>query len=542
MKSLKNSVSFKIAAVFMSVIVSISVLAVIVTYYSIHLLEKQALLSNQTNLDYFISQMDSELTVVNRTMYEVANDSVSFDILDNGSEGNEHTLAKADVSKTFQRDLAADHNISGLMLLIPDNKETVLISSFTEYEKREQIIDFVSSGLFNRDITTWQLEKIGNVNYLIRFISYHHASIAAIVDLDSYAKNYKFLNIYKDTIIEFSSKATGNQKAGYISESSDSQNGDIRVISHILASEVYRSLPIIHWISLVIFLGSLFSFPLLMRLLRDWLVRPLQDLDSAMKQIETGNMNYQIPENRSSDEFRKIDHTFNRMSQEIEQLKIANYEQKLETTRYEFHILQLKINPHFLLNSFNLLYSLAQLKDFQKIQNLCNFLMEYFRHIFKSNTDYVSLDDELALVKSYLNISNIHYQNSFSVQYDVEPGLLKMDVLPLIIENFVENCVKYAIVMGEHCDILISAKSLDAGTAEIIVRDTGQGMPPEKLAEINASLRGSVMPEKHTGIYCSYKRLLYYYKENADFRIESSCDAGTCVTMHFPKARSRKNV
>ena len=54
----------------------------------------------------------------------------------------------------------------------------------------------------------------------------------------------------------------------------------------------------------------------------------------------------------------------------LKTLKIENYEKELARQRMELRNLQLQIRPHFLMNMFNLLYSFAQIENYQSIQKL----------------------------------------------------------------------------------------------------------------------------------------------------------------------------
>lgn len=68
-------------------------------------------------------------------------------------------------------------------------------------------------------------------------------------------------------------------------------------------------------------------------------------------------------------EFLNINETFNTMADNIHQLKIEKYEAELRRQKMELRNLQLQIRPHFLLNTFNLMYSLSQLDDRENLEN-----------------------------------------------------------------------------------------------------------------------------------------------------------------------------
>ena len=63
-----------------------------------------------------------------------------------------------------------------------------------------------------------------------------------------------------------------------------------------------------------------------------------------------------------------MNQTFNAMSGEIESLKIDIYERQVEKQRIELEKLQMQTNPHFLMNSLNIIYNLAKNKNTNLIQ------------------------------------------------------------------------------------------------------------------------------------------------------------------------------
>ena len=65
-------------------------------------------------------------------------------------------------------------------------------------------------------------------------------------------------------------------------------------------------------------------------MLRRWMIVPLNQLSSAMKRIEHGDTEFRITEKSAGSEFEQINKNFNRMLDEMSELKIDVYEQQLE--------------------------------------------------------------------------------------------------------------------------------------------------------------------------------------------------------------------
>lgn len=167
------------------------------------------------------------------------------------------------------------------------------------------------------------------------------------------------------------------------------------------------------------------------------------------------------------------------------------------------------------------------------MQELCTYLSSYFRYIFQKDTEYVELRKELDFVRDYLNISAMRFPDSFISDFDIDPALLDFPILPLLIQNFVENCIKYAIIMGDCIDIHITARKKEA-FVEIGISDNGKGMAP---SVVDAILAGeAVVTEKgtRTGILNCKKRLKAFYGEQANICLKSALNQGTQVKITIP--------
>lgn len=111
--------------------------------------------------------------------------------------------------------------------------------------------------------------------------------------------------------------------------------------------------------------------------------------------------------------------------------------------------LRLQVNPHMLLNSFNMIYSLAQSRNFQCIQEYSLLLVEYFRYALKETDHFVTLDREMDFVENYISIQKIRFPGAFTSVHNIQEECMQALVPPLLIENFVENAMKYALIPGK---------------------------------------------------------------------------------------------
>lgn len=251
-----------------------------------------------------------------------------------------------------------------------------------------------------------------------------------------------------------------------------------------------------------------------------------------MKEMEENHLSYRIEDHsiRNSDEVQFLFDSFDRMASEM----ALSREKDKKMFQAELDNLRLQVNPHMLLNSFNMIYSLAQSKNYECIQEYALHLVEYFRYALRKNDSMVSISQEMEFVSNYIEIQKIRYPKAFTSVYSMKEGCEEALVPPLLIENFVENAMKYALKPGQIVEVLINIRQ-EEDRLLISVCDTGRGIKPEVLEQIKAGEPYiDKMGNRHIGIWNCKRRIEVFYKEEAEISIVSNMDAGTQVFINVP--------
>ncbi|HHX60700.1 MAG TPA: histidine kinase, partial [Epulopiscium sp.] len=141
-------------------------------------------------------------------------------------------------------------------------------------------------------------------------------------------------------------------------------------------------------------------------LLKTTLIKPINIIEKSMKSIGAGKWETRIEEDWS-EEFLNIAEGFNEMVDHIHSLKIAMYDEKIKVQKAEYRYLQMQINPHFYMNTLNVIYNMAALKDYEQVQKLSIYLSNHFRYIMKSSQKLTILNDEIEHTKNYLEIHKV---------------------------------------------------------------------------------------------------------------------------------------
>ncbi|WP_316822147.1 sensor histidine kinase [Pedobacter gandavensis] len=116
-----------------------------------------------------------------------------------------------------------------------------------------------------------------------------------------------------------------------------------------------------------------------------------------------------------------------------------------EKKEMELQFLKSQLNPHFLFNSLNNIYSLAYQKS-DKTADAILKLSEIMRYmIYESNDSWVSLSKEIEYLHSYIELQKLRFREGASVQFQLNGEIDDQKIVPLILISFVENAFKHGV-------------------------------------------------------------------------------------------------
>lgn len=133
-------------------------------------------------------------------------------------------------------------------------------------------------------------------------------------------------------------------------------------------------------------------------------------------------------------------------------LKIARIEQqKLEA---ELKTLKGQLNPHFLFNSLNNIYSLALIQS-EKVPDLILRLSDLMRHIiYDSRGKYISLEKEIDFVNNFIELQKIRAPEYVKINYTTKGSIPSAKIAPLLFEPFIDNAFKHGLPGNEGQDYI----------------------------------------------------------------------------------------
>jgi len=119
-----------------------------------------------------------------------------------------------------------------------------------------------------------------------------------------------------------------------------------------------------------------------------------------------------------------------------------------EKTLAELKALKSQINPHFLFNSLNSIYSLARKNSAQVPEKVIQ-LSDLMRHIiYDSDVEFVLLPREIDMIRNYIELQNLRTPEKEKIELEVIGEIEGKKVAPLIFLPFVENSFKHGLKIG----------------------------------------------------------------------------------------------
>lgn len=313
-------------------------------------------------------------------------------------------------------------------------------------------------------------------------------------------------------------------QTGYISDRTGYYFGMLTSKDSIEADMwIFRLVFIFIFLVLMLLVPS--SFVMIYR----YVEKPIETLSASMNQIAEGELDILVEEQPRITELSQFVKTFNHMIGRIKKLKIEKYEVKLEAQKATMQYLQLQIKPHFYANVLNIIYSLAERREFETIQKVSNAIVNYSRYMFRDASELVELKREIEHVRYYMEIQNIRYMKRIACEIDVKEEIESALIPPFMIQSFVENSVKYGLSTKKSCRITIEAKTDEKKEfLYITIRDNGQGYD-EELLHLDWEEKSE---DGHIGLINVYKRLKLIYNDKARIQLQNDC--GAVATIRIP--------
>ena len=211
--------------------------------------------------------------------------------------------------------------------------------------------------------------------------------------------------------------------------------------------------------------------------------------------------------------------------EEIRNLRLegANRENQLGTLRSQ-------LNPHFMFNALNGIRALIDEDPARAKQSITQLSTILRNSMMTVRRNTVPLGEELDIVKAYLDLEAMRFEERLRVRYDVEDGLDRLPVPPMMLQTLAENAVRHGIAhLTAGGDLEIGAHRTLEGLL-LSVKNTGTYDPsaPKKLGTTSNGI----------GLRNTRRRLEMLYGRTAELRIENR-DGMVVTEVEIPIATGK---
>lgn len=261
--------------------------------------------------------------------------------------------------------------------------------------------------------------------------------------------------------------------------------------------------------------------------------RPLQELYVKLQSFEAEKSGIPLPENQV--EIKGLARSYQHMINEINALTIKNYETQIQLRRAELMALQSQINPHFIYNTLNSIKWMADMQGSKRMVTALDSLIKLMQFSSKNSREVIRIQDEIDLIRDYINLINLKYFDRIFVDVHVEPGLENYETLKFLLQPIVENSIYHGFSsMIRQCTVQINiTRKEDRILYEVI--DNGKGMSKEKIRQ---ALEEDHLLNSHSfnkiGLYNVNKRIQYIFGEEYGIQIDSEPGKYTRVIVEIP--------
>ncbi|WP_165769008.1 histidine kinase [Virgibacillus profundi] len=268
-------------------------------------------------------------------------------------------------------------------------------------------------------------------------------------------------------------------------------------------------------------------------------IKPLENINTLFNTFDVNDSPTSVVETITGiDEIdllqRNFNHNMQKMNQLINQTLDANKQRiksEYEKREIQMNALQSQVNPHFLYNTLDNLLYIVESEETDKAVDMISSLSRFFRFITNREKFVITIQEEIAYTKAYIDIMSQRFDN-FSCTWHVDERFYHYKTIKLILQPLIENAIHHGVKhTKDEVTIDITSQHID-DMLQIIVKDNAIGMNEEELKHVREVLNSRNLDK--SGIYNVDARIKLYFGDKYGVDIESELGKGTKVTISLP--------
>ena len=390
-------------------------------------------------------------------------------------------------------------------------------------------------------VYTYNTEAIRNSyslfnEYLLGTILIIRSDGNVIFDSSNVRHNIKFS--YEKMVNNISGTYEDN---GYIIKYTKDNTFDFITVGIVPENSIYKEVNILNSRIILITIFCIISVILLTSLIAKLFTKRINIIVQTIQKIQKGDFSARAAVGNTGDEVQLIANNLNIMSCRIDNYikKEYIYELKqkdamLKEKNDQLYALQMQINPHFLYNTLEVIRMTALISHDEKTEKMIKLLAKVLHGTIKGGM-FHTVQEELQICESYLDLVKIRFGNRLKVSYHIDPN-----ILPYIIpKNIMQPIIENSIIHGGKTNVISIKGALISNKVVIIVSDNGKGIPGSALRLINAQLEKPYnFKDNRIGIYNVNSRIKLLFGDKYGLHLNSILGKGTQVIVTFEAKRT----
>jgi len=192
---------------------------------------------------------------------------------------------------------------------------------------------------------------------------------------------------------------------------------------------------------------------------------------------------------------------------EVQKVKLESLVKELELKTIKSHI-----NPHFIFNALNSIRALVD-ENPDRARTAITELSNILRSSMQTEKmELAPLEKELNIVKDYLALEHIRFEDRLRIEYDIDEDTMDQPVPPMMLQTLVENAIKHGISKHKEGGIVRVISDFTNNHHELIVQNTGH---------LNGAVEDMI---DGFGIKSTRNRLKILFGDKASFEIRDMKD------------------
>ena len=261
--------------------------------------------------------------------------------------------------------------------------------------------------------------------------------------------------------------------------------------------------------------------------------KPVNRLKSNIQKVDFRDMCLET-ETYDYDELNTIAQKFSTLLQKLNDLINKDYRAQIQINKLRLYSLQSQLNPHFLMNTLQLLQTEIICGNVIKANSIVVSISRLLHYSLYNTSDEVPIADEIGYVKRYLGLMSLKYEDTLHVEYDLDPNCDNYLTPKMILQPVIENCFTHGFSNSiDNASINISSKLSETGIT-FQIKDNGEGMTDIQLQNLTREVQSIKNDRSSIGVSNVHQRIQLIYGKSYGLSVISSKGQGTTVIISIP--------